>query len=100
MNASNQNNIEEEIEMNMEQKLACLQKAIEMGADIQISFHDIREKQEAVETAGVFSELLGNPVISKRSQERKTLGWFNVDNYEEQIRMTAFYDIEEEEVTA
>jgi hypothetical protein len=75
--------------MTIEEKLAYLQKAIEMGADIQVSFHDIREKAEAVKAAEELSTMMNQPFEYKNY---KGSDWLKIYNPEAAIDTTFFYE--------
>lgn len=74
--------------MNMEQKLAYLQKALEMGARIEVKFHFVQGEQKAKEMAATFSEMSGIPAKSSYSNGAF---WYNVDDYKNQLETTVFY---------
>lgn len=77
--------------MTIEEKLAYLQKAIEMGADIQVSFHDLRKKEEAVKAAEELSEMMKQPFEYK---SYKGSDWLKIYNPESAIDTTFFYEEE------
>lgn len=75
--------------MNMEQQLAYLQKVLEMGAKIEIKFHNIREEKEAVKTATELSKLVQIPPMGCSHQGTS---WIGIGEISNQIRTTVFYD--------
>lgn len=77
--------------MNMQEKLAYIQKAIEMGADIDIFFHRIEGEEEAIKVAAKFS------MLSKKTYEYKTndgTDWLKIYPGEDEISTTIFYEKE------
>lgn len=78
--------------MTIEQKLELLRKAIEMGADVHVSFHDGPErfsdltKAQAKEIASVMSEFTDIPF---KPNFHGTTNWF--ESKEDKFSVTAFY---------
>jgi hypothetical protein len=77
--------------MTIEEKLAYLKKVIEMGADIQVSFHDIREKNEAVKAAEELSAMMNQPFHYK---SHRGSDWLKIYNRENGLETSIYYDSE------
>jgi hypothetical protein len=83
--------------MTIEEKMAYIQKAIEMGADIDVHFHRIIGEEAAEKIANEFSQMLGTPY--KREQNTGTY-WFKIKDYSKGIDFVTFYELSEEEMKA
>jgi hypothetical protein len=76
--------------MNIEQKLAYVRRALELGANVELIFHNIKE--EAAEQVAVeLSQLTNLPYQSKANGATR---WFKIDNYNQGFEATVFYDDE------
>jgi hypothetical protein len=78
-------------EMTMEEKLAYVQKAIELGADVELKFHDIREEKEAEKVVAELSEIVSIPF---RKSESKGTRWFKIQNNDLSLETVVFFDKE------
>jgi hypothetical protein len=76
-------------EMSMEQKLAYVQKAIELGADVDLKFHDIHDEKEAEKVAAELSKIVQIPF-----QEKSNNGthWYKIKNDDYSLETTIFFD--------
>jgi hypothetical protein len=83
--------------MNIEQKLEFIQKALEMGATVQVRFHGIPSKQEAEKIAIEFSEMVDAPF---KDEENKGTNWLNVRDSRKGVDISIFYDLSKEEKQA
>lgn len=82
--------------MNIDQKLAYIKRALEMGANVQLYFHNMPEKEEAEK---VMKELSSMNNIPYQSLSNDDIHWLHSDDSENKLRASAFYEAEEE-VTA
>lgn len=62
-------------ELTFEQKMAYVRKALELGANIQVRFHNYLDKDEATKTAFELSDFLQIPV-SRR--DYNGTHWFSI----------------------
>jgi hypothetical protein len=83
-----------ENKMSIEEKLVYIRQAIELGADVSLSFHDCRDKEEAEKLASKLSELIHIPVVHKASSD-SSLRWLKIDYNYSEIATTIFYDEKE-----
>lgn len=83
--------------MNIEQKLAYVRKALEMGADVEVKFHDIRTQDKAEKAAIELSELSG---LSHRYNSHNETHWYRLRSKDYSLETTIFFDAKEEEVIA
>jgi hypothetical protein len=83
--------------MNIEQKLEFIQKALEMGAVVQVKFHGIPSKQEAERIAAEFSGMLEIPY---EESENKETYWFNVRDSRKGVDIAVFYELSKAEKQA
>jgi hypothetical protein len=58
----------------MDNKLAAIKQALEMGAYIEIKFHDNKSDEEAMKNAEVIASQLGKEVVYKSYQGAR---WFD-----------------------
>jgi hypothetical protein len=73
----------------MQEKLAYIQKALEMGAAIDVYFHDIKGEEEAIKTAAQFSRLSKKPYECKASN---SYDWLKIYCDEDKITTAIFYE--------
>lgn len=59
--------------LTIEQKLAVLKKAIELGADIDIYFHGSKDKEQAYQTANPLSTMMNVEIEELESDPTKWL---------------------------
>jgi hypothetical protein len=74
--------------MNMEQKLAYLAKCIEMGAKIEVNFHNFREQDEAEKAIQELSQLSG---MEYKQDAYKETHWFRIGKIEEKFQTNIFF---------
>jgi hypothetical protein len=77
--------------MNIEEKLAFVRKALEMGANVELVFHNVKEEEVAEQVAAELSQLTNLPYQSKANGSTR---WFKIDNYDQGVEATVFYDDE------
>lgn len=76
--------------MTNEQKLKIVKRALEMGeAHIHISFHDVREEEDAIKTIEELAEMAGAKVYNDGF---KSISWFSFSKC--CVDVSAFYDKE------
>lgn len=80
--------------MNIEQKLEFIQRSLEMGADVDVKFHEVYSKQEAENIADEFSIMLDVACEEKGSNGTK---WFQLNDYKKGVYITVFYVLSKEE---
>jgi hypothetical protein len=78
-------------DLSVEQQLEIIRLALEMGAKLNIAFHRIPSKQEAMEIAQQFAELMNCSY-----QVREDKQWINLDRLSS-VDMTVFYKQSAEE---
>jgi uncharacterized ferritin-like protein (DUF455 family) len=83
--------------MTIEEKMAYIQKAIEMGADIDVDFHRIVGKKQAEKIASEFSQMLSVPYDSKYANGTY---WFKLLNSSKGVDIAVFYELSREESEA
>jgi hypothetical protein len=83
--------------MDIVQKLAFIQKALEMQATIQVRFHGVTSKQEAEKIAAEFSEMLD---VTYTESENKGTYWLNIRDSQKGVDIAVFYDLSKEEKQA
>lgn len=83
--------------MNMEQKLAYIKKAIEMGADIDVMFHNLKEKADAKEAAIELSKV-GN--MKHAYKNHNGTHWYKLRSEDYSLNTSIFFDEKEEEASA
>lgn len=83
--------------MNIEQKLAYIKRALEMGANVQLYFHNMPEKEEAEKAMKELSSMNNVPY---QSYGDDGYHWFQSNDSENKLRISAFYEAKEEEVSA
>lgn len=83
--------------MNIEQKMACIRRALEMGARVSINIHHISEKEKAEEVIKMLSDMTHIPyeMLSNNGAQ-----WFQTRDYQNGISAAVFFKVEEEEETA
>jgi hypothetical protein len=75
--------------MTNEQKLEIIKKALELGeAKIEINYYG-HTRKAAMQKANTLSEILD---CGAEERSAGSANWFTVDAYDEDIRVTAFYD--------
>jgi hypothetical protein len=78
--------------MNIEQKLAFIQKALELGADIDVSFHNIKDKKQAKEIAVDLSKEFG---LRHKNESHNGTNWYKLRTtveYDYSLAASIFYD--------
>jgi multidrug resistance efflux pump len=91
--------------MNIEQKLAYLRKVLEMGADVQVTFHNARTQEEAKSISSALNELFPQD-FNKMADPNSSLRWLKAQQSTEishfnwvNLNTTIFYDeVKEEEL--
>jgi hypothetical protein len=82
--------------MNIEQKMAYLRKALEMGADIEVDFHNFRTQEAAENAISTLNEVVPQEFVKRASKEKTdSLRWFKATDYEESkpFRFQRFYTV-------
>lgn len=79
--------------LSIEQKMQYLQKCLELGADIDIYFHNFKQEEEALQAAEALSGLTSISFESK-SNERKTTNWFKFKTDDYGFGISIFYNKE------
>jgi hypothetical protein len=77
--------------MTIEEKMVYIRKAIEMGASVDLNFHNIKGKAEAKEVAVVLSELSNLPYSHK---SHTGTNWYKIKNKDHSLKTSIFYDDE------
>jgi DNA polymerase/3'-5' exonuclease PolX len=77
--------------MNIEQKMAYIRRALELGADIDVKFHCTNEKEKAEKVAAELSEMLGIQSEQLSSDDKET-HWFKIRNWENRLDTVVFYN--------
>jgi hypothetical protein len=80
--------------MSIDQKLEYIRKALELGADVSLGFHNCRDKEEAEKLASKLSELIHIPVVHKASCD-SSLRWLKIDYNYSELATTIFYEEKE-----
>lgn len=76
--------------MNIEQKLAFVRRALELGADIDLYFHNIKDKQEAKKTAVELSKEFG---LKHRHLSHNDTNWYKLQNGDDySIEASIYFD--------
>jgi hypothetical protein len=77
--------------MNIEQKMAYIRRALELGAYIDVKFHCINEKEGAEKVASELSEMLGVQSEQFSSDDKET-HWFKIRNWKNHLDTVVFYN--------
>ncbi|MCM3567882.1 hypothetical protein [Neobacillus mesonae] len=72
--------------MNIEDKLAYIRKALELGAKVGINFYFIENKEKAAE---IMVEL--QPAVQVEYDSNDGTHWCYADDYDNQLETTVFY---------
>ncbi|MFD0825816.1 hypothetical protein ACT8ZR_09070 [Neobacillus sp. M.A.Huq-85] len=80
--------------MSVEQKLAFVLKALELGGVIDISFHRFDDKGSAEKVAVELSEMVNIPY---KEISRESSHWFKIKNYDDGLNVAIFFEEKEEE---
>lgn len=83
-----------ENKMTIDEKIAYIRQALEMGADISLSFHDCRDKEEAEKVAATLSEAIKLPVKYNESKD-SNLRWLKIRYNYSEMETVIFYDEKE-----
>lgn len=75
-------------ELTIDQQMAYIRKALEMGADVDVRFHNINDETEAIKVAYSFSKLSNVPF---KEVSGGSFNWFKVDG---PIPTTVFFNKE------
>jgi hypothetical protein len=75
--------------MNIEQKLAFIKKALELGADINVNFHNSRDKKEAKETAVELCKEFG---FKHRHLSHNNTNWYKLKTEDYSLEASIFFD--------
>jgi hypothetical protein len=76
--------------MNIEQKMAYIRRALELGASIDVKWYTIESEEKARE---LIADLEKDTVPFKQKESEKT-NWFAAYDYENAINTTIFFDKE------
>lgn len=74
--------------MNIEEKLAFVRKALEMGANVEVNFHNIKSKEEAKQVAVELSKEFNLP---HRHREHNNTHWYKIRNEDWTLEAAIFY---------
>jgi hypothetical protein len=81
--------------MTIEEKMAYIQKAIEMGADIDVHFHKIVGEKVAEKIAIEFSRMLG---VRYTQHQNTGTYWYKLRDSSKGVDIAVFYELSEEEL--
>ena len=76
-------------ELTLEQKMAYIRKALEMGAKININFHCIDSQEDAEKVAATFSQSLNVPF---KEVNAGVFNWYKIDD--RQLETAVFFNKE------
>jgi hypothetical protein len=77
--------------MNIEQKMEYIRRALELGANVELNFHNLKKEEEAQQAV---SELTSMADVPYSKHENDGTKWFKIRNYADRIYTTVFYDEE------
>ncbi|MGF6951916.1 3-methyladenine DNA glycosylase AlkD [Neobacillus sp. B4I6] len=75
--------------MTIEQKLAYIKRALELGGDVDVKFHNIRDKKAAEQVAVELSEISNRPYEQKSSN---STNWYKIQNEDYIFETYIFFD--------
>jgi hypothetical protein len=75
--------------MNMDEKLAFVRKALEMGAGVYVNFHHIENEDKAKEMGSELESLIKAPF---ELSENNGIHWYSAENYDEKLEAAVFYN--------
>jgi hypothetical protein len=81
--------IKMENKMSIEEKLAFIRRALELGANVDINLHRIADKELAKKAAAELSKKLNKPYQEK---ENDSTHWFKVVDWDNRLEVAIFYE--------
>jgi hypothetical protein len=75
--------------MNIEQKMEYIRRALELGANVYLNFHNFNEKSEAEKTAVELSRLAG---VTHQQKSNNGTHWYKIQNDDYSLESSIFYD--------
>jgi hypothetical protein len=78
-----------ENKMSIDEKLAFVRKALEMGANVEVNFHNIKGKKEAKQAAVELSKPFN---LSHRHKSHDNTNWYKIKNEDWSLEAAIFYD--------
>jgi hypothetical protein len=83
-------------QLSIEQKMKYVRKALEMGAAIDVNFHNIRDKKEAEKVAAELSQLINLPFEERFGDNYQ---WYKIATPFIELSSAIFFDdVMEEDV--
>jgi hypothetical protein len=79
------------MKMSIEEKMAYVRKAIEMGASVDLHFHNFREKAEAKAAAMELSKLAK---LQHSHKSHNGSNWYKIKNEDYTLETSIYYDDE------
>lgn len=74
--------------MTIEEKLAFVRKALEMGAAVDVKFHRVENEDKAKEMGSELESLIKTPFAF---WENDGTYWYSAENFEEKLEAAVFY---------
>jgi hypothetical protein len=78
-----------ENKMSIEEKLAYIRRALELGADIDLNFHCFKEKKQAKQVAVELSKL-GN--MKHKQTSHNGTDWYKIKSEDYSLSTSIFFD--------
>lgn len=77
--------------MTIDEKVELVRKALEKGANVDISYHEASTKEEA-------ENFMSEMGLSYKEGEHNGAYWlgFNTGGYDRRVKLSAYYDVEED----
>jgi hypothetical protein len=75
--------------MNIEQKMEYIRRALELGANVDISFHNVSTKKEAKRIAVELSNMAG---LKHKQTTHDGTHWYKIRNDDYTFGTSVFYD--------
>lgn len=80
------------MKMSIEEKMAFIKRALEMGANVDLTFHNFKDKESAKKAA---MELSKEFDMSHHHKSNKGTNWYKFKNEEYTLEASIFYDDEQ-----
>jgi hypothetical protein len=79
------------MKMSIEEKMAYVRRALELGASVDLHFHNFRDKESAKKAAMELSELSNLP---HRNKSHNGSSWYKIKNEDYSLETSIYYDDE------
>lgn len=81
----------------MERQLAAIKEALEMGAKIEVKFHNNKSLKQAKANASHIANMLDlQEELVELDEPEKLFQWYQTDNPKSQVNVVSYYSVNKE----